>query len=49
MNNTICAANDFDDERNLPKIVPSVVFKTRVRDGSIGGDNPYRLGRCYYV
>ena len=25
-----------------PKIVPSVVFKTRVRDSSLEGDNPYR-------
>ena len=24
------------------KRVPSVVFKTRVRDESIGGENPYR-------
>ena len=28
--------------RSLPSHVPSVVFKTRVRDESIGGDNPYR-------
>ena len=28
--------------RALPSHVPSVVFKTRVRDESIGGDNPYR-------
>jgi peroxiredoxin len=27
---------------NLPTVVPSVVFKTRVRDESIEGDNPYR-------
>lgn len=26
----------------VPKKVPSVVFKTRVRDESIGGDNPFR-------
>ena len=33
----------FDDNtQELPKVVPSVVFKTRVRDESIGGDNPYR-------
>jgi len=33
----------FDDNtQELPEIVPSVVFKTRVRDESIGGDNPYR-------
>ena len=27
---------------NLPTVVPSVVFKTRVRDSSLEGDNPYR-------
>ena len=27
---------------NLPTVVPSVVFKTRVRDDSIEGPNPYR-------
>ena len=37
-----CASNDFDDEKYLPKVVPSVVFKTRVRDASIEGPNPYR-------
>ncbi len=26
----------------MPLTVPEVVFKTRVRDESIGGDNPYR-------
>lgn len=26
----------------MTKIVPDVVFKTRVRDESIGGDNPFR-------
>lgn len=31
-----------DDTQELPEVVPSVVFKTRVRDESIGGDNPYR-------
>lgn len=31
-----------ESTRQLPKVVPSVVFKTRVRDESIGGDNPYR-------
>lgn len=31
-----------DDSQELPEVVPSVVFKTRVRDESIGGDNPYR-------
>lgn len=28
--------------QDLPEVVPSVCFKTRVRDESIGGDNPYR-------
>ena len=33
----------FDDNtQELPAVVPSVVFKTRVRDESIDGDNPYR-------
>lgn len=27
---------------NVPTIVPAVVFKTRVRDSSIEGSNPYR-------
>lgn len=27
---------------SVPSIVPSVIFRTRVRDESIGGDNPYR-------
>ena len=27
---------------NVPTKVPQVTFKTRVRDESIGGDNPYR-------
>ena len=31
-----------DNTQELPVVVPSVVFKTRVRDESIGGDNPYR-------
>lgn len=26
----------------MPEVVPNVMFKTRVRDESIGGDNPYR-------
>jgi len=35
--------NKYDDNtQELPEIVPNVVFKTRVRDESIGGDNPYR-------
>ena len=25
-----------------PDVVPNVVFKTRVRDENIGGDNPFR-------
>lgn len=31
-----------DDTHALPAVVPSVVFKTRVRDDSIEGPNPYR-------
>ena len=31
-----------DDAINLPEVVPSVVFKMRVRDDSIGGPNPYK-------
>lgn len=31
-----------DDTQELPEVVPSVVFKTRVRDDSIEGPNPYR-------
>ena len=27
---------------DIPKTVPDVTFKTRVRDDSIGGDNPFR-------
>jgi thioredoxin-dependent peroxiredoxin len=35
--------NKYDDNtQELPEVVPSVVFKTRVRDESIGGSNPYR-------
>jgi thioredoxin-dependent peroxiredoxin len=30
------------DESQLPSVVPAVVFKTRVRDDSIEGPNPYR-------
>lgn len=30
------------DYEDLPEVVPSVVFKTRVRDESIEGPNPYR-------
>ena len=29
-------------ENNSPTILPAVVFKTRVRDESVGGPNPYR-------
>ena len=32
----------YDVYNDLPKVVPSVVFKTRVRDDSIEGPNPYR-------
>lgn len=37
--------NKWDDganEQELPEIVPAVVFKTRVRDDSIEGPNPFR-------
>jgi peroxiredoxin len=37
--------NKWDDEardEELPTIIPAVVFKTRVRDDSIGGPNPFR-------
>ena len=35
--------NKYDENtQELPEIVPSVVFKTRVRDDSIEGPNPYR-------
>jgi peroxiredoxin len=37
--------NKWDDEardEELPEIVPAVVFKTRVRDDSIEGPNPFR-------
>ena len=27
---------------NIPKMVPQTVFKTRIRDESVGGDNPFR-------
>lgn len=29
-------------EPNIPNEIPSVTFKTRVRDESIGGENPYK-------
>ncbi|MDP1689113.1 MAG: redoxin family protein, partial [bacterium] len=32
----------MDNKPNVPAVVPNVVLKTRVRDESIGGDNPYR-------
>ena len=31
-----------EDTQELPEVVPSVVFKTRVRDESIEGPNPFR-------
>jgi len=31
-----------ENQINLPAVVPAVVFKTRVRDDSIEGPNPYR-------
>lgn len=30
------------EPQNIPARVPSVTFKTRVRDESVGGDNPFR-------
>lgn len=30
-----------DNEYDLPELLPSVIFKTRVRDNSIEGPNPY--------
>ena len=33
---------DAFEHRELPEILPAVVFKTRVRDESVGGPNPYR-------
>ena len=32
----------MSQQRQFPESVPNVVFKTRVRDESIGGDNPFR-------
>jgi thioredoxin-dependent peroxiredoxin len=29
-------------EQKIPQTVPDIVFKTRVRDESIGGENPFR-------
>ena len=43
-----CAKNEYgmysceDRWSSVPKYIPSIVFKTRVRDESIGGDNPYK-------
>jgi peroxiredoxin len=39
------ASDEYEDARFLPKVVPSVIFKTRVRDESAdtySGPNPYR-------
>jgi peroxiredoxin len=33
---------DNNFEEDLPTVLPAVVFKTRVRDESVGGPNPYR-------
>lgn len=35
-------SNQQVSSRDFPKQVPDVVFKTRVRDESVGGDNPFR-------
>lgn len=43
-----CAKSEYgmysceDRWSSVPKYIPSIVFKTRVRDESIGGDNPYK-------
>lgn len=46
MTNIYTSRHELDNYQNdywgLPIQVPSVVFKTRVRDESLGGDNPYR-------
>lgn len=42
VNSKVCAPADFDETLYLPKVVPSTIFKTRVRDDSIEGPNPYR-------
>ena len=34
--------NMSENQINLPAVVPAVVFKTRIRDDSIEGPNPYR-------
>ena len=34
--------DDQSSDQELPEIVPAVVFKTRVRDDSIEGPNPFR-------
>lgn len=33
---------DKDDEEELPSLVPNVTFRTRVRDETVKGENPYR-------
>ena len=40
--NILGANEPMDPTQFLPKVVPSVLFKTRVRDDSIEGPNPYR-------
>ena len=42
MSTVLGSSIDYNMEDNLPKIVPSVIFKTRVRDNTIEGPNPYR-------
>ena len=43
-----CAKSEYgmysceDRWSSVPKYIPTIVFKTRVRDENIGGDNPYR-------
>lgn len=44
MNNSTLGSLDaaIREADYLPKVVPSIVFKTRVRDDTIDGPNPYR-------
>jgi len=42
MNNKLVSSEGIEEYTDLPEVVPSVVFKTRIRDESIGGSNPYR-------
>jgi peroxiredoxin len=39
---TLGVTEEYNELNYLPKVVPSAIFKTRVRDDSIEGPNPYR-------